>query len=68
LLRNDCTARGGHSFEACGDDGYPQCLAHVFVDDSPEYQIGFGMGGFTNDGCGFVDLKQAEVGASSDIE
>ena len=54
--------------EAGGDDGDPDLVAHLVVDDRAEDDVGVGVGDAVDDLGRLVDLEQAEVAAAGDAE
>src|SRR5207302_2603005 len=56
------------AIETGGDDGDANLVAHLVVDDRAEDDVGVRMSDAVDHLGGFVDLEQAEVAATGDVE
>ena len=65
VLRGLGRAGVGLLVEAGGDDGHAHLVAQVVVDDGAEDDVGVLVRLLFHDGCGVVDLHQAQVGTAS---
>jgi hypothetical protein len=67
--RLDPAHRGGRTgVEAGGDDGDPHLVTEGVVDDRTEDDVGLGVRGVGDQLRRLVDLEQAEVAATGDVE